>query len=71
MNYILAYFGLMCGLLQIVTGQTTNLNLLNILNRKIKKTCFLFFNHKFKFDTLKKKSFIDFILLLVVRNQGF
>ena len=33
-NYILAYFGLMCGLLQIVTGQTINLNLLNILNKK-------------------------------------
>ena len=34
-NYILAYFGLMCGLLQIVTGQTMNLNRLNILNKKI------------------------------------
>ena len=70
MNYILAYFGLMCGLLQIVTGQTTNLNLLNILNRKIKKLvfCSLIINSNL---ILKKKSFIDLILLLVVRNQGF
>ena len=30
---------------------------LKYLKQKNKKTCFLFFNHKFKFDTLKKKEF--------------
>ena len=28
---------------------------LKYLKQKNKKTCFLFFNHKFKFDTLKKR----------------